>query len=1064
MKIFVHLFRAATVLMLLSNCIDGACAAQTPTTNISWGFYTGDTGGHGVLIKGVVPDSPAAKTGLQLGDVLLSINGAAVRTVQDFRMVKNTFPLYTPLNLAIKRNGALMDREMMLTGIVRMEVKELKTEFTIPGVPPPPGTAPSVIEALDMINVLDHVIIDPKSGKIAVIGHYDKEYATGSIPYLDLLKTALVYPTPRLNIIPTPDTKKQLEDLKSEIISKLEKTPSNEIVEMILGHPGMERERTLLIKELSKAYGLSPEEYVAWFNYCRLDVLREENKGLYPPQQLIRDIQIKAFRNLGYGKIAQALELTFKNTPDAAWQALQTLGRGNDANAAGAANLDTLRGYVYIAIMEQAKLTSAETLDEVRNRFKSGNMTWQEVIKIAQNLMPYYRKDGQINLMNQALNRITLSESAKALFFPKMQPLYSCIEPIGLENDSQLTRMMFEADYALKSVNVTPELFDKIPGFRARSEYEAENRRLGGSNAKTSRIWIEPKTVTMTASPERNVISFTSAKMAVYAADANDLINLSPGNDTTADSSYTAWTARHIGSNYDKYAHIMPAFHKVRETAKIIALAKWILAEKIFMDFGEVAQEKWSMPERFPLLFIIAQAYSVSPDGNIQAANSLVAEGGVNFNPKGNWTQMTPAPVSETKVINQLALSASLGKKAVQAAGDGNLEQARYLAELSAQAMSGGLSKAGLAKLNIAVPDAKLVPASPANVQLQKALIKKTHQQIVALGQSPSSKQTAASNLAQLSSLYDQVLDKPVAASDYLLQLQTGKIPSPAKVRTAVAVRPSTDTPCNETSLGEATLSAERKEYLTKKMDEARDRLKYINEALRKLIAINIAQQVEIDKLTAEVTEQYKNAQDRAWDVAFDLLTSVSLGAFEAEQAKRVKGIEDAISGKIALKSTPLNAGDLKKVEEEIKTLQSAKFRMEEAYSSTRNLIAIYKGTTYGKDIDTWQRENQGASQRAKTSWSLLANLALEHPALGKWLGKKAFFYGEQLWQVKAMGKMAYYACGFLEDIVAQWAYWEPMTNNLQNELRYNVQGLEYLRQNAKQTSQEINCLEKLLH
>jgi hypothetical protein len=368
-----------------------------------------------------------------------------------------------------------------------------------------------------------------------------------------------------------------------------------------------------------------------------------------------------------------------------------------------------------------------------------------------------------------------------------------------------------------------------------------------------------------------------------------------------------------------------------------------------------------------------------------------------------------------------------------------------------------------LAKLNIVVPEAKPVPVSPANVQLQKEMIKKTHQQIVALGQSPSSRGTATSTLAQLNNLYEQVRDKPAAASDYLLQLQTGKLPPPATAQTTAA-KPPIDTVCGESSLGETTLSAEREEYLTKKMNEARDRLRHINEALRKLIAINVVQRAEIDKLTAEITEQYNKAQDRAWDVVFDLLTSVSLDAFGAGQVKRVKGIEDAIQGKIALKTTPLNAAALQKVEEEIKLLQSTKFRTEEAYTSTENLIKLFKGANYGKDIDDWQRKNQGAYERAKTSLALLGNLALDHPALEKWLSKKAFFYGERLWQVAAMGRMAYYAWGFYMDLLTQRAFWEPMANNLQNELQYNMQGMEYLRQRAEQTSQEIRCLEKLLH
>jgi hypothetical protein len=569
----------------------------------------------------------------------------------------------------------------------------------------------------------------------------------------------------------------------------------------------------------------------------------------------------------------------------------------------------------------------------------------------------------------------------------------------------------------------------------------------------------------MTVSPQRRVVSFGLAQMKY---DTRTYTGNEPVGDGAINHFYDEWCAGMM-NNFDEYARIMPAFHKVREAAKVIALANWLIAEKVRVDLSGISQEKWDVPDNVPGFWRVGFSYSLEKDngasGNKEVNTIQIAySGGVTFK-RSNWTRMTPAPTSETGVTDQLTLSAGLGQKAVQAAQAGNLEEARHLAELSAQAMTGSLSKTNLAKLNIVVPEAKPAPVSPANVQLQKEMIKKTHQQIVALGQNPSSRGTATTTLAQLNSLYDQVRDKPAAASDYLLALQTGKLPPPVMAQTTAttATRPPTDTVCGESSLGKMALSAEREEYLNKRLSEARDRLKYINEALRKLIAINSAQRAEIDKLTAEITEQYNKAQDRAWDVVFDLTTSVSLDAFGAEQVKRVKGIEDAIQGKIALKTTPLDAAGLQKVEEEIKLLQSTKFRLEGAYASTKNLIALFKGANYGKDIDKWQRENQGAYERAKTSVSLLGNLALDHPALEEWLGKKAFFYGESLWQVAAMGKMAYYAWGFYADILAQRAIWEPMTNKLQNELQYNMQGMEYLRQRAEQTSQEIRCLEKLL-
>ncbi|MCX5817504.1 MAG: PDZ domain-containing protein [Proteobacteria bacterium] len=1040
--------------IILTVSAGGIHASDIPKYTTEWGFYGTITEGNGMLVSQVTPKSAAADAGLQSGDIIIAMNGVAVKSFSAFARR----PPYVPVKLLVRRQDTEIERTILPRGLVKLEVLDLKQKFTIPGVPAHENpSAVSAIDALDYINVLDQVVLDPKSGQITIIGHYDKDYDTGVIPFLDLLKTALVYPAPVLNLKPTPDTKKEF----IEIGLRKEYATFEQMIAAVRGHPELERDRQLMIKEMSKAYGLTPDEYVAWYNYVKLD----KNKEIFPPSP-IRGIQVKVFSKLGYSEVAKALELSFQNTPDAAIKALQVLGRSDEARTIlnqNSANSDmmvgALMGATYLAILKDTKLASPEQLATLHDRYIAQSMTWQTVLKTAQNfLMPYQPKNSKPNIMNEAFNRITLSTPAM-LLLERVHPGYSYIEPINLDKNSQLARIMYEADYALKSISVMPELFQNIPGSRTKMEYGIENRLMDGEKRQFLHVWLEPKMVQMTVSPERTVVAFVSSQMLFSAGDDADYWNLPP--DKELNHEYDAWCAQ-VMNHYDAYARIIPAFHKVREAAKIIALAKWIIAEKIPLDLRTVTQEKWDMPDKVPIFWVLMQSY-FQPKGKADYVGQIdrMANGGISFE-RSNWTRMTPSTISETRVADQLTLSAGLGQKAVKALKDGDMEQARYLAELSAQAMSGGLSRANLAKLNIVVPEAKPVPVSPANVQLQKEVIKKTHQLIVTLGQDPSSIGTATSTLAQLNRLYDQVRDNPAAASDYLLQLQTGKLPPTVTAQTTAA-KPPTDTVCGESSLGATTLSAEREEYLTKKMNEAQDRLRHINEALKKLVAINVAQQAEINKLTAEITEQYKKAQDRAWDVVFDLLTSVSLDAFGAEQVKRVKGIEDAITGKIALKTTPLNAAALQKVEEEIKLLQSTKFRLEEAYSSTDNLIALFKGVSYANNIDDWQRKNQSAWERAKTSLALLGNLALDHPALEKWLGKKAFFAGEKLWQVAAMGKMAYYAWGFYMDILTQIAIWEPMTANLQNNLNYNTQAMESLRQKAAKTYREIGCIEEKL-
>lgn len=50
-----------------------------------FGNYFGAPDGEGVLVRGVFPDSPAAKAGLKVGDVITSVEGERIRSIGDLR-------------------------------------------------------------------------------------------------------------------------------------------------------------------------------------------------------------------------------------------------------------------------------------------------------------------------------------------------------------------------------------------------------------------------------------------------------------------------------------------------------------------------------------------------------------------------------------------------------------------------------------------------------------------------------------------------------------------------------------------------------------------------------------------------------------------------------------------------------------------------------------------------------------------------------------------------------------------------------------------------------------------
>ncbi|MGH8183850.1 MAG: Do family serine endopeptidase [Rhodanobacteraceae bacterium] len=71
----------------------------------------------GALITNVLPDSPAAKAGLQPGDLVTSVNGQPVTDAQDLRNAQGLAPLGSTLKLGVDRGGKQRVIEAKLTAV-----------------------------------------------------------------------------------------------------------------------------------------------------------------------------------------------------------------------------------------------------------------------------------------------------------------------------------------------------------------------------------------------------------------------------------------------------------------------------------------------------------------------------------------------------------------------------------------------------------------------------------------------------------------------------------------------------------------------------------------------------------------------------------------------------------------------------------------------------------------------------------------------------------------------------------------------------------------------------------
>ncbi|HXY00118.1 MAG TPA: PDZ domain-containing protein [Candidatus Limnocylindrales bacterium] len=87
-----------------------------------FGNYFGAPEGEGVLVRGVFPDSPAAKSGVKAGDVITSLDGDRVRSVGELREKMVEKKSEKSIKLGLLRNKA------PLTLSVEMPTPQLKHE------------------------------------------------------------------------------------------------------------------------------------------------------------------------------------------------------------------------------------------------------------------------------------------------------------------------------------------------------------------------------------------------------------------------------------------------------------------------------------------------------------------------------------------------------------------------------------------------------------------------------------------------------------------------------------------------------------------------------------------------------------------------------------------------------------------------------------------------------------------------------------------------------------------------------------------------------------------------
>jgi|GEM_PF-840667 len=775
--------------------------AQGSQAQVYLGMAVADSN-DGVVVSAVCINSPADVAGFLRDDVILTVQGRPVSQASDLE--SGDGHLLRPYERAwfkVRRQGETIRLILVPSGHQRLVLREVESliHFAVPGVPAERAAAPAnAIESLNACNVLTNAFIDRKTGEIEIAGHYDARFPTGPIPYLDLLKTAIKNPNPAFTL--DPDEKDvqlanqrfAIRELTTYQPFSLEETYAGQVYAVVMGHSDAELDRQRLLRLHAREYGLSPEDFVLLRNHLFLDA----DGRVVPPE--IAEILETVLTNLGYEKGAQAWAAVAATTAnDAAARALQVLQK-RQGDYPG-----SLRVQAFLALLDEVRPQNAGRWGGLVQDVAAGQMREEElVVAIQQVLLPEHNKARTSNIYVDMFSKLILSGAPYGMMADiPFRGVKVHVIPKALEPTSQMHRIFYEADYSLKSIYLMPELFPaavRAPSLAAMWELEGATR---------FRQWLEPRKVAMSISDEKSEISFGEVgmelKFEITQAERSRATPTRDGgsrNDGSADDidkitlkwkeEHASAYCRHVSTEYDAYAAVLPSFHELREAAKIVALARWINAESFSVDLDSVVQEAWNPPRFIYALIEPGFGLTYGKDDSAMATRHVAAQhglvwfdlksaedistiyplmkwsGGVSFR-ENDWVTYESSPASNPRMPDALVVSNQIGQQAAQAALAGNLESARNLAELSAQAMLGKLTINELAKVNIR-PERPATPPTAAAVRLHKELSISTYQQIEALRNGSTDLRSAKDSLSKISGIYRQVQVQPAAATRYL--------------------------------------------------------------------------------------------------------------------------------------------------------------------------------------------------------------------------------------------------------------------------------------------------------
>lgn len=508
-------------------------------------------------------------------------------------------------------------------------------------------------------NVLDEVEYDGQSGKLVLIGHNDARYHTSSIPYFDYLAAFLEHPAPKFSFEWTADSESRVNALRNQ--------PDGQWQNLARGWGiwlDSDGSLTAAGRFFMPRFGISVTDQMD-----RYQILSAVFAAANEPQRAgiimtLRDIHL-AWPHPSPDQLAAFVSAT---------GVYDYIGQLNQQVAQGTLAPERRTQLAFRAIWNSMDNIFGLTQRPLLHSYDAAVQNGQSAdVAFDAAVAEFNRQLGPVS--GAALRSLFQSKSEidvpASLISPSLRDtLFVQPHYIDVSGNSLLAKLLYEADYAAKSLVNMPELTARIPRYQTEFGFRLSHPAAAlGTRVATARLWISVDHVDAARSPDGNVLGLKGAVMRINMRDT--------GGDAQLDQ-----YARLLSSLYDDLAqHYSPLFHELREAAKLAYAARWLHSKNAALKMPPSGRGRWNSPAAARGIIFVTWSPKSATD-----VITTSAIGGVDL------TAPTPPPLMPTDadVIAALDLSGAPGvreKSVILSPGNGFPEL------LQKMVRAGGLSR-----------------------------------------------------------------------------------------------------------------------------------------------------------------------------------------------------------------------------------------------------------------------------------------------------------------------------------------------------------------------------------